>query len=36
VLVLGSHGYGAFKQAVLGSVATRVAAHCDTPLLLVR
>lgn len=36
LLVLGSHGYGAFKQAVLGSVATRVAATCDTPLLLVR
>ena len=36
VLVLGSHGYGAFKAAVLGSVATRVAAHCGTPLLLIR
>jgi nucleotide-binding universal stress UspA family protein len=36
VLVLGSHGYGAFKAAVMGSVATRVAAHCDIPLLLVR
>jgi nucleotide-binding universal stress UspA family protein len=36
VLVLGSHGYGAFKQAVLGSVATRVIAHCTTPVLLVR
>jgi nucleotide-binding universal stress UspA family protein len=36
LLVLGSHGYGAIKQAVLGSVATRVAATCDTPLLLVR
>lgn len=36
VLVLGSHGYGAFKAALLGSTATRVAAHCDTPLLLIR
>lgn len=36
LLVLGSHGYGAFKAAVLGSVATRVAAHCATPLLLIR
>jgi nucleotide-binding universal stress UspA family protein len=36
VVALGSHGYGAFKSAVLGSVATRVAAHCETPLLLVR
>ncbi len=36
MLVLGSHGYGAIKQVVLGSVATRVAANCDTPLLIVR
>lgn len=36
LVLLGSHGYGAFKRAVLGSVATRVAAHCDTPLLLIR
>jgi nucleotide-binding universal stress UspA family protein len=36
LLVMGSHGYGAFKAAVLGSVATRVAARSDVPLLLVR
>jgi nucleotide-binding universal stress UspA family protein len=36
VLVLGSHGYGGLKAAVLGSVATRVAAQCETPLLIVR
>ena len=36
VLVMGSHGYGAFKAAVLGSVATRVMAHATVPLLLVR
>lgn len=36
VLVLGSHGHGALRQAVLGSVATRVAAQCATPLLLIR
>jgi nucleotide-binding universal stress UspA family protein len=36
VLVMGSHGHGAFKNAVLGSVATRVAHICGTPLLLVR
>lgn len=36
VLVLGSHGYGAFKAAVMGSTATRVAAQGDVPLLLVR
>jgi nucleotide-binding universal stress UspA family protein len=36
VLVMGSHGYGAVKAAVLGSVAQRVAGHCATPLLLIR
>jgi nucleotide-binding universal stress UspA family protein len=36
VLVMGSHGQGMFKAAVLGSVATRVAARCTTPLLLIR
>ena len=36
VLVMGSHGYGAFKAAVMGSVATRVAHTSETPLLLVR
>ncbi len=36
LLVLGSHGRGAFRRAVLGSVATRVAAHSDVPLLLIR
>lgn len=36
LLIMGSHGYGAFKAAVLGSVATRVTAHCTMPLLLVR
>jgi nucleotide-binding universal stress UspA family protein len=36
ILVMGSHGYGAFKAAVLGSVATRVAHVSEVPLLLVR
>jgi len=36
VLVMGSHGQGLFKAAVLGSVATRVAARCSTPLVLIR
>jgi nucleotide-binding universal stress UspA family protein len=36
VLVMGSHGQGLFKAAVLGSVATRVAARCATPLALIR
>ncbi len=36
VLVLGSHGYGRFKSAVMGSTATRIAAQGDVPLLLIR
>lgn len=36
LIVMGSHGYGSLKQAVLGSVATRVMARCSTPVLLVR
>lgn len=36
VLVMGSHGRGAFKSLVLGSVAMRVAARCELPLLIVR
>jgi nucleotide-binding universal stress UspA family protein len=36
LLVMGSHGHGAFKAAILGSVTTRVAAACDVALLLVR
>lgn len=36
VLVMGSHGYGSFKAAVMGSTATRVAAQGDVPLLLIR
>lgn len=36
LLVMGSHGHGVFKALVLGSVAMRVAARCETPLLLIR
>lgn len=36
LLVLGSHGRGALQSLVLGSVAMRVAARCETPLLLIR
>lgn len=36
VLVMGSHGRGAFESLVLGSVAMRVAAMSDKPLLLIR
>ncbi|GMV44867.1 MAG: hypothetical protein AMXMBFR66_02650 [Pseudomonadota bacterium] len=36
ILVMGSHGHGALTGALLGSVASRVAATCSTPLLLIR
>jgi nucleotide-binding universal stress UspA family protein len=36
IMVMGSHGHGAFHAAVMGSVATRVTAHTDLPLLLIR
>jgi nucleotide-binding universal stress UspA family protein len=36
LLVLGSHGHSAISNLVLGSVTTRVLAHCKTPLLLIR
>lgn len=36
LIVMGSHGYSNFKSAVMGSVATRVAAEGKIPLLVVR
>lgn len=36
LIVMGSHGRGAFKAVLLGSVAMRVAARCRLPLLIVR
>ncbi|CAN7765926.1 universal stress protein [Variovorax sp. LjRoot130] len=36
LLVMGSHGAGALKNLVLGSVATKVLAQCTVPVLLVR
>jgi nucleotide-binding universal stress UspA family protein len=36
LVVMGSHGRSAFKAVILGSVATRVAAKCRVPLLIVR
>ena len=36
LVMLGSHGHGALSNLVLGSVATKVLASCDTPALLVR
>jgi nucleotide-binding universal stress UspA family protein len=36
LLIMGSHGHGTLKNLVLGSVATKVLAHCGTPVLLIR
>ncbi len=35
-IVMGTRGYGAFKAAVLGSTATRIAAISETPLLVIQ
>jgi nucleotide-binding universal stress UspA family protein len=35
-LVMGSHGRGAFKSLVLGSVATKILSQCDVPVTIVR
>jgi len=36
LVVMGSHGHSALGNLVMGSVATRVLAHCKVPVLLVR
>ncbi|MBL0718652.1 universal stress protein [Piscinibacter sp. Jin2] len=36
LLILGSHGHTALGNLVMGSVATKVLAGCETPVLLVR
>ena len=36
LLVMGSHGHGSLSKLVMGSVTTKVMAHCTTPVLLVR
>ena len=36
LLVMGSHGRGAFKNLVLGSVATKILSMCDVPATIVR
>ena len=35
-MVMGTHGYGRFKSAVLGSTAMRLLAKGSVPVLLVR
>jgi nucleotide-binding universal stress UspA family protein len=36
LLMLGSHGHSPLGNLVMGSVATKVVAHCAVPVLLVR
>jgi nucleotide-binding universal stress UspA family protein len=36
LLMLGSHGHSSLGNLVMGSVATKVMAHCTAPVLLVR
>ena len=36
LVVMGSHGHGAFLNLVMGSVATEVLAGCKVPVLIVR
>jgi nucleotide-binding universal stress UspA family protein len=36
LVVMGSHGRGALKNALLGSVSAKVLSHCATPLTIVR
>ena len=36
MVIMGSHGHNALGSLVMGSVATRVLANCETPVLLVR
>ncbi|NCT98266.1 MAG: universal stress protein [Comamonadaceae bacterium] len=36
LVIMGSHGHGALGNLVLGSVATKVLAHCTAPVLIVR
>jgi nucleotide-binding universal stress UspA family protein len=36
LIIMGSHGHGSLGNLVMGSVATKVLAHCKVPVLLVR
>jgi nucleotide-binding universal stress UspA family protein len=33
---MGSHGHGTLGNLILGSVATKVLANCEVPVLIVR
>lgn len=36
LVIMGSHGQGALRNLVLGSVANKVLANCKAPVLLIR
>ena len=36
LVMMGSHGHGALARLVMGSVAGRVVASCEVPVLIVR
>jgi nucleotide-binding universal stress UspA family protein len=36
MIVMGTHGHGVIGRAVMGSVAQRVLAEADIPVLLVK
>lgn len=36
LIVMGTHGHGVLGRMLMGSVAQRVVAQCDVPVLLVR
>ena len=36
LLIMGTHGHGSLGKLVMGSVSTKVLAHCTVPVLLVR
>jgi nucleotide-binding universal stress UspA family protein len=36
LVILGSHGHGAFANLVLGSTSSKVIAQCGVPVLLIR
>lgn len=36
MVIMGSHGHSALGNLVMGSVATKVLAHCKVPVLMVR
>jgi len=36
MIVMGTHGHGLLGRALMGSVAQRVVAQCDLPVLLVK